>query len=345
MHCGRGNTCPVAAGHTSFGLDDAKNGSAVDRLVFLCCVGPPSVYTHNLENLFGIHTSSDKYTEQALRAGALSDDVSAVALVYNSGSTFAKSTCAAARKYVQTFMGRDPVLEVAYSAAPGEAVNATVFAQFVGDAARLGAEMVVGCTLGDDGVMLAQALETARFPSKARAAVHAAPTPASLAPLTRSAHPPPRPARPQATFITVAPATSGIVARAGVNASRYLLTAVQWHPSMGGASSDLYTDNFFGNASAYAQAFEAFALAQGTPVNASYLAAGPSAAAYALQLGISSAFYDCQLGAGAASARALLFGEGVIVCADGQNEGYKRVLTAVRNLRASSFFGPIAFDQ
>lgn len=301
----------VLGGHTSFGLWDGKNGTAAERLVFLCCTGPPPVYAQGLPFLFGIHTSSDLYTRQLLKAAAQEGAVESVSILYNRDVPFTNSTCAAAAGFAAQFGLRIAVQE-SYGAA--QAADPAVFDAFALKAAAGGPSLVLGCTLVQDGYLLAEALVRHEVPS-------------------------------QDTFITVMPTTAAAVTKLGANTSRYLLSATQWHTGMGGLSSDLYRDNFFGTAAEYATEFEAYSKRRGTPTPTSYLGAGPSAAAYALQLAISNAFYDCDLGAGASDAQALLYGVGVISCRDGQNNGYQRVMIALRSLRAPSFFGPLAFDS
>eukprot|EP00983_Pelagomonas_calceolata_P121824 1160838-Pelagomonas_calceolata.AAC.1 len=80
-------------------------------------------------------------------------------------------------------------------------------------------------------------------------------------------------------FLTVAPARKDFVATVGPRAAENVLSAVQWHPSMG------YADSFFGTSAEYASEFEALF---GT--EPSYLAAMASATVFSLAVAIKGAF-------------------------------------------------------
>ena len=87
-------------------------------------------------------------------------------------------------------------MQESYGAA--QAADPAVFDAFALKAAAGGPALVLGCTLVQDGYLLAEALVRHEVPS-------------------------------QDTFITVMPTTAAAVTKLGANTSRYLLSATQWH--------------------------------------------------------------------------------------------------------------------
>ena len=153
------------------------------------------MYAQGLPYLFGIHTSSDLYTRQLLKAAAQEGVVESVSILSNRDVPFTNSTCAAAAVFAAQFGLRIAVQE-SYGAA--QAADPAVFDAFALKAAAGGPSLVLGCTLVQDGYLLVEALVRHEVPS-------------------------------QDTFITVMPATAAAVTKLGANTSRYLLSATQWH--------------------------------------------------------------------------------------------------------------------
>lgn len=120
--------CLAAAGHTSFGEQDGKNGTAAERLVFLCCSGPSQTFAGRLPYLFGIHTNSDLYTEQLLKSAKLSKQFSSVAVFYNREIPFTNLTCTQAIRFAEEFDIKVVQLPQTYNTS--QATDKAVFQDF-----------------------------------------------------------------------------------------------------------------------------------------------------------------------------------------------------------------------
>uniref|UniRef100_A0A7S3VSS8 guanylate cyclase n=3 Tax=Dunaliella tertiolecta TaxID=3047 RepID=A0A7S3VSS8_DUNTE len=304
--------------HFLFGSSPVQAGIENDiahkarKLLYHCCVTPDAYYAQDTPYIFGAPASNSKYTLQALKSMALAGGVRKLFVFYLEDNEFTESTCLSAVQYVNDVVVHlapdfQIVGSVKYNADKVQVPN-FIEETVVEEAVRLGAEAIIGCDGERTGHIVAEALADRGVYLKS-------------------------------LFLTVAPARKDFVATVGPRAAENVLSAVQWHPSMG------YADSFFGTSAGYTSDFEAVF---GT--EPSYLAAMASATVFSLAVAIKGAFERCTFTQASMDADALLFDTSAIACKDaiGQKylgNGYDLIRKSLEVQSLETVVGRIEFNQ
>ena len=316
------------------------------RITMLCCHGPPEVYQqaaeHNLDNmLFGIHVSSELYTNKLIRSIVVNEKAKRMALVVPNSSTFTRTAVSSTVRQLQGLKYSGTYSDFPYFEVleiPDQYSSNLSYHQ--GIARKIKDEnfdTVIAYTLDTDGKIFLQALQEEK-------------------------------PRLKAVFATVAPTNKVSVAQMTALGVRmeYVLSAGQWHVQCDfaedpgiynrtvGSKENRLDPVLWPSSSFFAESFENYTSAyKGASEPATYTHASAAAAAYAVQLAITAAFEGCQgIDSWDGSIESLLYtkswncgSNSLYSLAGTQQTGYQRVLRALRSLNRDTFFGKIYFSN
>lgn len=150
--------------HPEFASNETEYSNQHERINLQCCVGPDKIYEQNLQYVFGIPVSNEKYTELTIQSMRLRG-IKRVAVIYNSDNLFTSTTCTAALDHVQELDNVEEkvmTVDVLHKYSEKQSTDPKVFAEFVQDCIDKRIEAVVACSFGDDGKLLVETFHSAR---------------------------------------------------------------------------------------------------------------------------------------------------------------------------------------
>ncbi|KAL4542165.1 hypothetical protein Ndes2437B_g06475 [Nannochloris sp. 'desiccata'] len=349
----------VADGEVDFLLGGESDIASVDsiaaqitkRSTILCCHGPPTVYIRSQQQaldentsnwLFGIHRNSELYTDKLIRNIVINRKAKNIAVVVlkdlaNPNNTvFTRTTGEAAIKQLQamatTFKTRDPPKYTEIVVPTTMSTSIEYFRKLARNMSVAGVDVVLGCTLNNDGKLLIQALNELKVPLRA-------------------------------LFVTVTPTIKESVAslsEQGISAE-YVLSAGQWHPELQytadigqGEIEDDPGEYLWLSAGDFAEKFSEYVKSlTGIRGEASYIHASAAAAGLAVQLAVGGVFNDnffcffTNTTADTVSLTALLEQESWTCeyAKEYQYSGYGLIRSNLQFLDEGTFFGRIAFNS